>query len=319
MQLFMCILLFILGLALVIKGGDLFVAAASWIAERSGIPKLIIGATIVSLATTLPEVLVSVVAALQGKVDMAIGNAVGSVTANIGLIMALALLFMPCAIRRSDYLLKSCLMLAAAALIAACGLRGVLSLPVSLPLIAIFAVSLWENIREARKSMAQRQWEAGVKEAFPKKLLRINIIKFVTGTAAIVVGAQLLVDNGSTLARIVGIPERVIGVTLVAVGTSLPELITTITAIVKKQSALSVGNILGANIIDLTLILPLSSLISGKPLPISPTMAGIDLPACLIVGAIALIPALIRSRFSRWQGGLLLAVYGAYCILTCSM
>ena len=139
----------------------------------------------------------------------------------------------------------------------------------------------------------------------------------MVGTIGIVWGADLLVDNGSELARIIGISERIIGVTLVAVGTSLPELITTITAITKKQSALSVGNILGANIMDLTLIMPLSALISGQALPVAATSAMIDLPACMLVGLIAIIPAMIRSKFSRWQGFTLLGVYAAYVFVTC--
>ena len=112
-----------------------------------------------------------------------------------------------------------------------------------------------------------------------KKTIVINIIKFFVGAVGIVWGADILVDSGSDLARIFGVSERIIGVTLVAVGTSLPELITTITAISKKQSALSVGNIIGANIMDLTLIMPLSALISGKPLPVSMSSAIIDFPA----------------------------------------
>ena len=113
MELALMLAIFLAGIILIVKGGDYFVDAASWIAEVSGVPKLIVGATIVSLATTLPEMLVSLMAAAQGKVDMAVGNAVGSVTANIGLIMALSVLCMPVAILRGDYLLKSALMLAA--------------------------------------------------------------------------------------------------------------------------------------------------------------------------------------------------------------
>lgn len=309
-------LLFTVGILFVVKGGDYFVDAASWIAEVSGIPKLIIGATIVSVATTLPEMLVSVMAASQGKVDMSIGNAVGSVTANIGLIMAISLIFMPGIIKRRDYLLKSILMLLAAAIIVACGLSGSISIPFCVVLLVIFAVFLWENISTAKKDV---ELEANVeKDAFltEKKTVIINIIKFVVGAAGIVFGADLLVDNGSELARFFGISERIIGVTLVAVGTSLPELITTITAIVKKQSDLSVGNILGANIMDLTLIMPLSSLISGQALPVAPISAMLDLPMCLLVGLIAIIPAMIHSKFSRWQGFLLLAIYIAYVIVT---
>lgn len=317
MELMSAILLFALGVVLVIKGGDFFVDASTWIAERSGIPKLIIGATIVSMATTMPEALVSAMAAAQGKVDMSIGNAVGSVTANIGLIMALALLCMPGAIRRRDYLLKSVLMLAAAALIAVCGAIGKVDLFVSIILLLIFALFMGENIREARKNMTQKQSASKKRADESAAVVIANSAKFIVGAIGIVVGAQLLVNNGSALARLAGIPERVIGVTLVAIGTSLPELITTITAIVKKQSALSVGNILGANIIDLTLIMPLSSLISGQALPISSSFALIDLPACLLVGLIALIPALVSSRFHRWQGVLLLTVYGCYIAFTC--
>ena len=309
-------LLFTVGILFVVKGGDYFVDAASWIAEVSGIPKLIIGATIVSVATTLPEMLVSVMAASQGKVDMSIGNAVGSVTANIGLIMAISLIFMPGIIKRRDYLLKSILMLLAAAIIVACGLSGSISIPFCVVLLVIFAVFLWENISTAKKDV---ELEANVeKDAFltEKKTVIINIIKFVVGAAGIVFGADLLVDNGSELARFFGISERIIGVTLVAVGTSLPELITTVTAIVKKQSDLSVGNILGANIMDLTLIMPLSSLISDQALPVAPISAMLDLPMCLLVGLIAIIPAMIHSKFSRWQGLLLLAIYIAYVIVT---
>ena len=228
------IILFLVGMVLTIKGGDFFVDAASWIAERSGIPKLIIGATIVSLATTLPEMLVSVMAAVQGKVDMSIGNAVGSVTANLGLIMALAVIFMPGVIRRKDYLLKSILMLLASAIIVVCGLRGSVSVAMCVVLLVIFAVYLWENVREACHTIrlnGQQPDAEGVAEAAGKKTVLLNVVKFIGGAAAIVVGAQLLVNNGSTLARLAGISERVIGVTLVAIGTSLPELITTITAI----------------------------------------------------------------------------------------
>lgn len=317
MELAITVFLFIAGVIFVVKGGDYFVDAASWIAEVSGIPKLIIGATIVSVATTLPEMLVSVMAATQGKVDMSIGNAIGSVTANIGLIMAIALISMPGIIRRGDYLLKSVLMLAASAIIVACGFLGEVNLMFSFVLLAIFLIFLWENISAAKQTLTLKANEQKDSALTDKNTVIINIIKFFVGAVGIVWGADLLVDNGSELARLVGVSERIIGVTLVAVGTSLPELITTVTAIAKKQSALSVGNILGANIMDLTLIMPLSALISGQSLPISATSARIDLPACLIVGLIAIVPAMTRSKFSRWQGFCLLAVYTAYVICTC--
>ena len=133
----------------------------------------------------------------------------------------------------------------------------------------------------------------------------------------IVWGADILVDKGSALAAQIGIPEGIIGVTVIAVGTSLPELVTTLTAIAKKQSDLSVGNIIGANIIDLTMILPINMIAYGSNLPFSAQASRLDLPACLLVGLIATVPALIAGKFRRWQGVVLLAVYFVYITVSC--
>ena len=312
---FLVVLLFAVGIVLIVKGGDYFVDAASWIAEVSKIPKLIIGATIVSIATTLPELLVSIMAAVQGKTDMAVGNAVGSVTANVGLILAIALIFMAGPINRKDYLLKSILMLLASLIIACCGFAGEVNIILSIVLILIFVTFMVDNVISAKKSVSLED-DTPVKK--DKKTVIINVLKFVVGAVAIVWGADLLVDNGSEIARWIGVSERIIGVTIVAVGTSLPELVTTITAIAKKQSALSAGNIIGANVIDLTLIMPLCALVSGSALPIAST-AVVDLVSCLVVGTLALVPALIMKKFSKWQGYALLGVYIAYVIITCTM
>lgn len=318
MEITLAVVLFLVGIVLIVKGGDYFVDAASWIAEVSGVPKLIVGATIVSLATTLPEMLVSVMAAAQQKVEMSIGNAVGSVTANIGLIMAISLLCMPAVIKRKDYLLKSVLMLLATGIIVAGGFYGNITLLFSLPLLVIFAVFIWENVKTALAAIKCGGEQEEKKKGKPSRNeVLVNLIKFVVGAIGIVVGARLLVDNGSLLALYAGVDERVIGVTLVAVGTSLPELVTTVTAVMKKQSSLSLGNILGANILDLTLILPLSALVSGKALPVTAAAAKIDLPVCLLVGLIAVVPALIASKFKRYQGAALLTVYLCYVGVTC--
>ena len=310
-------MIFLAGIILIVKGGDWFVDAASWIAEVSGIPKLIVGATIVSLATTLPELLVSVMAASQGKAAMAVGNAVGSVTANLGLILAISIVCMPVRIYRGDYLAKSLLMLAAAGLLAWSGGRGGVGLALSLPLVGIFAAFTYDNLRGARRAMRCGGDLGPVRAAPRKRALLFQCLKFSLGAASVMLGADLLVDSGSALARLAGVSERIIGVTIVAVGTSLPELVTTVTAIVKKQSALSVGNILGANILDLTLILPLSALVSGQTLPVPAASARIDIPACLLVSLIAVVPAMVTARFRRWQGAALLAVYAGYMLVTC--
>lgn len=320
MEIVVPILLFIIGVFFVVKGGDIFVDSASWIAEVSGIPKLIVGATIVSFATTLPELLVSVFAACEGSVDISIGNAFGSVTANIGLIMAIALLCMPSPLNRSDYMLKTVLMLGSASMVIIFGSQGSFSVVACIVLLVIFAISMADNVRNAVISMRQSNENEStelMRASVTARTVTANIIKFILGAVMIVIGAQLLVDNGTTIAKFFGVPERVIGITIIAVGTSLPELVTTLTAVKKHESSLSVGNIIGANIIDITLIMPISSLISGKALPVSQTVAMLDLPACLIVGCIAMIPALIRKKFSRWQGIVLLVVYAAYIVISC--
>jgi len=316
------ILLLVVGLVAIIKGGDWFVDAASWMAEVTGIPKLIVGATIVSIATTLPEMLVSIFSAVQGSVEMSIGNAIGSVTANIGLIMALSLLFMPAVIKRKDYMLKSLLMLGAALLVVICGLLGEVNVVISVLLLVVFVVSMTDNIIHAVKSAKDdSDDEVEIKPDHDTKTIIKNIVMFLVGATGIVLGADLLVGGGTELVNRSGNADlqRIFGVTIIAVGTSLPELVTTLTAIAKKESNLSVGNIIGANIMDLTLILPLSSIVSGQALPIaSPLSQYIDLPACLLVGCIAIVPTLINKKFTRAQGVALLTVYTIYLVLTCT-
>lgn len=335
------VFLLAVGIVIIVKGGDFFVDAASWMAEVSGIPKLIVGATVVSFATTLPELLVSAFAAHEayttgnaGLVDMAIGNAVGSVTANLGLIFAIALIAMPTVIRRRDYLAKILLMLGAAVAVVGFSLlfEGI-NLVSSVVLLCIFGLAMFDNVRTAVVTMrAEKQGAVaasattsaeGDAAALPPrrgkpsgKTIAVNIVKFILGAAGIVFGADLLVDNASLLASLCGVSDRVISVTIVAIGTSLPELVTTVTAIVKKQASLSAGNIIGANIIDLTLILPVCALIFGGTLPVVGTVGILDMPACLLIGAVACVPTIFTKKFARWQGFLLLGLYVAYLTLT---
>lgn len=311
MSILLSVLIFVIGLTLIVKGGDAFVDAATWIAEVSGIPTFIIGATIVSLATTLPELLVSAMAAAGGSVDMACGNAIGSVTANTGFILALAILFMPTVIKRSDYLTKGLILIACVTTLLLFGMNGQLKIAGSVILILLFLVFIVDNVKSAKHGMSA----ASDKEDRPprdKKTATINVIKFVLGAVGIVIGARLMVDSATDIATALNVPEAVIAVTIVAIGTSLPELVTTITAIIKKQASLSAGNVLGANIIDTTLILPVCSLISGKGLPLSAQCITLDIPFCLIVIIICVVPMLIKQKFMRWQGVAALAAYVTY-------
>ena len=309
------VLFFAAGLICIIKGGDLFVDAASWIAEASGIPKFIIGATIVSFATTLPEMLVSVFAALEGSADIAVGNAVGSVTANVGLIMCLSLVCMECAMSRKQFGVKACLLLAAILVLFAFTRDVQLSIGESVFILLIFAGFIVESLIAARREQGTEVAEDAERPAVNGKTIAVNIVKFVVGAAAIVLGAQLLIDNGSAIASLLGVPDAIVAATMIAIGTSLPELVTTLTAIRKKQSSLSVGNIIGANIMDLTLIMPLCSLILGKPLTVENQGMLLDIPACLIICAAALVPALWKGKFQRWIGFLIGGLYVVYLIV----
>ena len=309
-NLFTVLLLFAAGLVFIIKGGDWFVDAATWIAEAFGIPKFIVGATVVSFATTLPEMLVSVFAALEGNADIAEGNAVGSVTANNGLIMCLSLVCMPCLMTRKQFGFKASLLLATIAVLFAFTRNGQLSVAQSVVILLFFAAFLAENLMAGKREHGTE--DAENRPQMTGKALARNLLGFVLGAATIVLGAQLLIDNGSALAKMIGVPDSIIAATMIAIGTSLPELVTTLTAIRKKESSLSVGNIIGANIMDLTLIMPLCSLIQGRAMLVERQGMLLDIPACLIVTAAAIVPALISGRFKRWTGFLIGGLYIAY-------
>ena len=310
MQTGLVILLFVVGLVLIIKGGDWFVDSAVFIANLTGIPKFIIGATIVSVATTLPELTVSVTGVINGELDLAVGNAVGSVTANIGLIMGISLVCMPAVIKRSQFWLKGTLMSAAALLLWVLCKDGTLHLLPSLVLFVLLAVYVWDNIRDAKNDVGMDERELVDKKELPQQL-----VMFVVGVVAIVVGSKLLIEYGSEIALLLGVPSAIIGVTMVAIGTSLPELITTLTAIRKKESSMSIGNIIGANIIDLAMILPICSAVSDGRLTIAEQSYALDMPICFGMTLIAVLPPLIKGKLYRWQGILMLALYVVYLVI----
>ena len=141
-----------------------------------------------------------------------------------------------------------------------------------------------------------------------------KVLFFILGTASIILGAEFLVSSGKTIASGFGISEAIIGFTVIALGTSLPELVTTLTAIRKKENSLSVGNIIGANIIDTTLILPLCAVINGESLPVEKINLIFDFPICIAACAVAIVPTIIQGKFRKWQGYALLSIYAFYML-----
>lgn len=308
------VVLFIVGLILIIKGGDWFVDAATWIAKVSGIPQFVIGATIVSVATTLPELLVSLIAAIDGSSGMAIGNAVGSVTANTGLILGVSIFCLPALFNRKQNAIKGIMMLAACVVLLVFSFTGTLGTLGSIILLVLFVIFTIANVIDAKKGIIEERNDDDNDEAElkNKKIVGKNIVKFIAGAAGIAIGAQLLVDNGTEIALMLGVPEGIVGVTIVAVGTSLPEFVTTITAISRKESALSLGNIIGANVMDLTVILPICTLINPAGAAFDAQSSFLDLPVCLLIGVVGIIPALAMGKTKRVQGIALMALYAAY-------
>ena len=302
--------IFGVGLALTIKGGDWFVDSASWFAEATGIPKFVVGATIVSFATTLPELLVSLRAAMNGSAQLAIGNAVGSVTANTTLIMGVSLVAMAGVISRKEFSIKGGLLLAAIVALTVLSLSGTLPVWSAYVLWTIFIIFMISNLIEGKKGAISEKLDSYEKKDLPSKILF-----FVLGIVSIVLGAEFLVSSGKTIASGIGISETIIGFTVIALGTSLPELVTTLTAIRKKENSLSVGNIIGANIIDTTLILPLCAVINGQALPVDRINLVFDFPVCIAACAVAIIPTVIQGRFKKWQGYAPLAIYAVYMLL----
>ena len=322
--------LFAVGVVLIVKGGDWFVDGAVWVAEVTGIPKFIIGATVISLATTLPEIIVSTIAAVEGhgilaagvgnyvaaseeKVGMAIGNGIGSVICNTAMILAISIVFMPIAVNRKSFAPKGFLLLGAVCALFAFSFGGSFSIAGAIVLLLIFALYIAENIRSAKQETAKEA--ATERPDTGRKSVLLNILRVLAGAAGIVFGSQLLVDNGSRIADSWGVSEAIIGVTIVAIGTSLPELVTAITSLVKKQSSMSVGNVIGANVIDTTLILAVCSFVYGGKLPVSAQNIYLDFPVAILVTLIAVVPTVVCKKFNRWQGILMLVIYAGYLIV----
>ena len=310
------VLLFALGLALLIKGGGWFVDGATGIAHRFHIPELLIGATIVSAGTTLPEVMVSAASALSGHGEIAYGNAIGSIICNTALIAAITVAVRPPKVEGASLKVPVLFFFGAAAVYAGVAyFLGEFTRLVGAVLLAIFAAYMVYNVLRV-KNQPQQETEKSPMEEFSSPIR--DVVKLVIGAAAIAWGADLLVDNGALIAQALGVPESVIALTFVALGTSLPELVTAITSLAKGHGALSLGNIIGANLFNLVLVSGLSVLLSPFAVPSGKLIAGmnaslaVDIPLLFFVMAFLTLPAVFRGKLQRWQGVTLLCVYAAY-------
>ena len=305
------VLLFIVGLLCLIKGGDWFVDGATGIARRFHVPELLIGATVVSIGTTLPEVMVSTTSALTGHGEIAYGNAIGSVICNSALIAAIPIVAKPGKVDPKSLRTPVLFFFVAAAFYAGVAYTtGSFTRLVGIILLAMFVAYIVCNVMAMKNATAPEEEEEPEENAsFAKEL------------GLLAVGADLLVDNGTLIAQALGVPESVIALTFVALGTSLPELVTAITSLAKGHGALSLGNVIGANVFNLVLVSGVSVTLAPFTIPQNSTIAGMnaslvmDIPVMFAVMLLLTVPALLKGKLSRPQGIALLCIYAAFCVV----
>ncbi len=309
------VLLFIVGLLFLIKGGDWFVDGASALARRFHLPELLIGATVVSIGTTLPEVMVSTMSALSGHGEIAYGNAIGSVICNAALIAAITIAVRPGKVDPKTLKMPVLFFFAAAAIycVAAYGF-GKFTRPMGFIMLAMFVAYIAANIHQMKNAPAEEHEEEEETMPMPRMLMLL-----VLGAVLIAMGANLLVDNGTLIAQALGVPESVIALTFVALGTSLPELVTAITSLIKGHSDLSLGNVVGANVFNLVLVSGVSVALAPFTVPQSATIFGmnsslvLEIPVMITVMVLLTAPALVKGKLSRVQGVALLVIYAVFC------
>ncbi len=344
MAIFATILVLGAGLILMAKGGDIFVDSATRIASLAKVPEFLIGATVVAVGTTLPELLTSLTAIVKGVsaggnmqdlTDVAVGNAVGSMACNIGLILSVSFLLRPYPAGGKAFAVKGIFLLLCTGLLCMfCFFGGVISAAEGAVLIALFFVYIVINISDAlfraKKNAAQKillvenvnfsapaphfSAERGQK----KSALVAPFVLFALGGILVAAGALFTVESVCRLCSKLGIEERIISVTVVALGTSLPELVTAVTSARKGAGSLSLGNILGANVINGTLLLGLSACVAGG-LVIDPITRNYTLFFTFAITAVLVLPILAFRRTSRAQALALLALYIAVVAINCIM
>ena len=376
---FLSLVLFAIGLVLLIYGGDWFVDGATGIAKRFRLPDIVVGATVVSIGTTLPEVMVSTTGALQGSGAMAYGNAIGSIICNTALIAAISIAVNPGPVNVKSMKTPVIFFFGSAAIYClAAYLLGRFPQWLGFIMLAVFLVYMFLTVRNGLKNpdaAAEEEEEEGssgmpwtglivigavallvgfsgsffgdttpvwfaaamgfVSLAFllfgsklpqigpqGERKLIMELVLLAAGAGIIAVGADLLVEHGQVIALKLGVPETVVALLFVALGTSLPELVTTITSLRKGRASLGVGHVIGANVFNLVLVsgvavslapfdVPADSLLRGTQLIMSKV---VDIPVMLTVMALMTVPALLRKKLGRWQGIALLGIYVAFCI-----
>lgn len=303
-QTWLQVLLLVIGIMVVIKGADWLTSGAVGMAERIGVPQIIIGLTIVAMGTSMPEFFVSLLSAINGTPDLAVGNIVGSNIFNALLIVGCAAIVAPIAIQRTTVKKDIPVAVFASLLLMGMTLDGQISRIDAAILFVIFLAYLWITLRGAKTEEGARQEE----EKKPMPVLKAGILVII-GLSCLIFGSDVFVDNATSIAHAMGISDAVIGLTIVAGGTSLPELATSVVAAKKGNSGIAIGNVLGSNVFNILMILGVTGLIT--PMTIS-GITIVDLSMMVISMILLWLFSFTKYRIERWEGVLLAAIFIGY-------
>ncbi|MFV0429214.1 MAG: calcium/sodium antiporter [Arachnia sp.] len=294
------------GLVLLVAGGEALVRGASSLARRFDVSALVVGLTVVSLATSAPELAVTTGSVLAGAPDLAVGNVVGSNIANLLLVLGVGAVVVPLSVERQLVRKDLPIMVGFGALLLLFSLDGGLGRIDGAILLGLYIVLTVATVFFARKAKVDHPIEAvGMRPLWQIVLL------IVGGVVALVGGAQLLVTGAVRIATALGLSGLIVGLTIVAIGTSLPELAVTVVAVRQRQVDIAVGNVVGSNIANIGLVLGLPSLVGGS-IPVAPAAVALDIPLMLAITVVFGFLAFTGMRIVRWEGALFLALYAAY-------
>lgn len=311
----MAIILFVVGLVFLIIGGEALVRGASRLAGVLGISPLVIGLTVVAFGTSSPELAVSVKSTLSGQASLAVGNVIGSNIFNVLFILGLSALFVPLVVAQRLVRLEVPLMIALSVIVLILALDGSFSRADGFILVLGLVVYVWISIYQSRRESAEVRDEYANKFGVGKDTKSIwvkNIALVLGGLAFLAIGSRWLVDSAVSFAQYLGVSELVIGLTIVAAGTSLPEVVTSVIAAIRGERDIAVGNVVGSNIFNIMGVLGLASMVAPAGIEVSTAMIGFDIPVMIGV-ALACLPIFFTGGvISRKEGVLLLGYYVAY-------
>ncbi len=303
MEILLQVFLLVLGFVMLAKGADKFVEGAAGIASRFGIPQLVIGLTIVAMGTSAPEAAVSLAAAFKGNADITIGNIVGSNILNIWIILGLAAAITPLLVAKSTIKLEIPFMIAITALLGYQGMDGTVTFFDGVLLLVLFVLYLAYLYNMAKKNKVDEDTQE-----YSHSLAHC-LIWTVIGLALIILGSNVTVNAATAIAAYIGLSQRFIGLTIVALGTSLPELFTSVTAARKGNADIAIGNIVGSNIFNILFVIGLSALIIDIPFAAA---FNFDMIIAIAAAVMLFVCVLFTKKLERWAGILMLVCYGAY-------